>query len=308
MSTATVVAPRPNLSRLMAGYVEFTKPRIVMLVLVTGVPALLIAARGMPGAGVAIAGLTGTALAAMSAACFNHYYDRDIDGLMRRTASRPLPSGLIPASHAMILGIALGIAALAILARFTNLLAAALGLASIFYYAVVYTVWLKRRTPQNIVIGGAAGASAPMIAWAAVTGEVSLAAVLLSSIVFLWTPPHFWALALYRSDDYARAGIPMLPVTHGEAETRRQIVLYSWILVPATLALWPLGLVGPVYLIPAVLLGAEFLRRVHRLHGSGSIPDAVGTFRYSIVYLLLLYLALTADAILRYVVRGAAAG
>ena len=306
MSTATVVAPRANLSRVIAGYVEFTKPRIVMLVLVTGLPALLIAARGMPGARVALAGLIGTALAAMSAACFNHYYD--IDGLMRRTAGRPLPSGLIPPSHALILGFGLGIAALAILALFTNLLAAALGLASIFYYAVVYTVWLKRRTPQNIVIGGAAGASAPMIAWAAVTGEVSLAAVLLSSIVFLWTPPHFWALSLYRSDDYARAGIPMLPVTHGEVETRRQIVLYSWILMPATLALWPLGLVGPVYLIPAVLLGAEFLRRVHRLHRSGSIPDAVGVFRYSIAYLLLLYLALTADAIVRYVVPGTAAG
>ncbi len=308
MSTATVVAPRPNLSRLIAGYVEFTKPRIVMLVLVTGAPALLIAARGLPGARVALAGLIGTALAAMSAACFNHYYDRDIDALMRRTASRPLPSGLIPPSHAVILGFTLGIAALAILAAFTNLLAAGLGLASIFYYAVVYTVWLKRRTPQNIVIGGAAGASAPMIAWAAVTGEVSLAAVLLSSIVFLWTPPHFWALSLYRSDDYARAGIPMLPVTHGEAETRRQIVLYSWILVPGTLALWPLGLIGPVYLIPAVLLGVEFLRRAHRLHASGSIPDAVGLFRYSILYLLLLYLALTADAIVRYVVPGSAAG
>ena len=308
MSTASVVAPRPNLSRLIAGYVEFTKPRIVMLVLVTGAPALLIAARGIPSLRIALGGLAGTALAAMSAACFNHYYDRDIDGLMRRTASRPLPSGLIPPSHALMLGFALGIAALVILAVYTNLLAALLGLVSIFYYAVVYTVWLKRRTPQNIVIGGAAGASAPVIAWAAVTGEVSLAAVLLSSIVFLWTPPHFWALSLYRSDDYARAGIPMLPVTHGEAETRRQIVLYSWILVPATLALWPLGLVGPVYLIPAVLLGAQFLRLVHRLRGSGSIPDAVGVFRYSIAYLLLLYLALTADAIVRYVVPGSAAG
>jgi protoheme IX farnesyltransferase len=147
-----------------------------------------------------------------------------------------------------------------------------------------------------------------MIAWAAVTGEVGLAAILLSSIVFLWTPPHFWALSLYRSDDYARAGIPMLPVTHGEAETRRQIVFYSWILVPATLALWPLGLVGPVYLIPAVLLGVQFLRLVHKLRTSGSIPDAVGVFRYSIGYLLLLYLALTADAILRYVIPGTAAG
>ena len=303
MSTIDAVATRLSTRRLILAYVELMKPRIVMLVLVTGVPALLLAKRGMPDRMLAITTLLGIALAAASAACFNHYYDRDIDGLMRRTAARPLPSGLIAPSHAIVLGAVLGIAAVTVLAICANLLAAGLALASIFYYAVVYTVWLKRRTPENIVIGGAAGASAPLIAWAAVTGSVGLPAILLASIVFLWTPPHFWALALYRSEDYARANIPMLPVTHGAAETRRRIVLYSWILVPATLAFAAFGLVGPLYLVPATLLGIQFLRLVHRLARSGEIPDAVKVFRYSIAYLFLVYLALTLDAVVRFVIQ-----
>jgi protoheme IX farnesyltransferase len=291
---------RPSLARRLAGLVELTKPRIVLLVLVTGFPALFLAARGRPDLGLAIAALAGTALAAMSAAAFNHYFDRDVDSLMRRTSRRPLPAGVLLPGHAIALGVVLGVLALVVLGVFAGPLAAAIGLASIVYYAGVYTVWLKRRTPQNIVIGGAAGASAPLIAWAALTGNVGWGAVLLASIVFMWTPPHFWALALYRREDYARAGIPMLPVTHGEPETRRQIVLYTWILVPLTLALGALGLVGPIYMITAALLGAEFLRRVHRLHRTGAIPDAVATFRYSIAYLFLLYLALTIDALVRY--------
>jgi protoheme IX farnesyltransferase len=288
---------------MISAYVELMKPRIVVLVLVTGLPALLLAKRGMPNPVLALTTLLGIALAAASAACFNHYYDRDIDGLMRRTAARPLPAGLLPPSHAIVLGTVLGLAAIGLLAIYANLIAAGLALASIFYYAVVYTVWLKRRTPENIVIGGAAGASAPLIAWAAVTGTIGLPAILLASIVFLWTPPHFWALALYRSEDYARANIPMLPVTHGAAETRRRIVLYTWILVPATLAFAPFGLVGPLYLVPAALLGIQFLRLVHRLGRSGEIPDAVRVFRYSIAYLFLVYLALTLDAVVRFVIR-----
>ena len=180
-----------------------------------------------------------------------------------------------------------------------NLLAAAIGLASIFYYAIIYTVWLKRRTPQNIVIGGAAGASAPLIAWAAVTGHLSVAALVLAAIVFLWTPPHFWALALYRSRDYADAQVPMLPVTHGEAETRTQIVLYSWVLVACTLLLGPLGVAGPVYLVPAGLLGAYFIAHAVRLRRTQTLPDAMRLFRFSIVYLFLLYLLLTVDAVIR---------
>jgi protoheme IX farnesyltransferase len=304
VTTAPAVATPSSLRRLLAAYLELTKPRIVMLVLVTGLPALILAGKQAPAPALGFVTLAGIALAAASAACFNHYYDRDIDALMRRTATRPLPAGVVPPAHAVFLGATLGLAAIALLAAFANALSACLAAASIFYYAVVYTIWLKRRTSQNIVIGGGAGASAPLIAWAAVTGEIGLAAVILSAIVFLWTPPHFWSLSLYRCDDYIRAGIPMLPVTHGEVETRRQIVLYTWILVPVTLLLVPLGLVGPAYGVPAALLGLGFLYHVHKLQRSGAIPDAVRSFRFSIAYLFLLYLALTVDAVLRFVVHG----
>jgi protoheme IX farnesyltransferase len=288
-----------TLGRLAAGYMDLTKPRIVMLVIFTGLPALLMAGPGFPGARRFWAALAGTALAAASAAAFNHYYDRDIDARMRRTAGRPLPSGLLPPAHALGLGFLLAALAWWVLAGFANLLAAAIAMLSIVYYAVVYTVWLKRRTPQNIVIGGGAGASAPLIAWAAVSGEVALPAVLLASIIFLWTPPHFWALSLYRRDDYARAGIPMLPVTHGEAETRRQILLYALVLVTATLALWPLGVVGPVYGVPALGLGAVFLAMAARLRRTAAVPHAVQLFRFSILYLFLLFTCLTLDALFR---------
>jgi protoheme IX farnesyltransferase len=170
-------------------------------------------------------------------------------------------------------------------------------MASITYYALFYTVWLKRRTPQNIVIGGGAGASAPLIAWAAMTGTVALPAVLLAAIVFFWTPPHFWALSLYRRDDYARAGIPMLPVTHGEAETRRQILLYTIGLVPLTLLIVPFGIAGWIYGVPAVLLGAGFIGLAVRLHRAPSTPGAVALFRYSILYLFALYLCMAVDAL-----------
>jgi protoheme IX farnesyltransferase len=296
-----MVVARPSVGRLALAYLDLTKPRIVFLVILTGVPALLLAARGMPSPSVFWGTLLGTALAAGSAASFNHYFDRDIDGLMRRTASRPLPSGVLPPAHAVGLGVLLAALSWVTLTATSNVLAAAIGLISIFYYAIVYTVWLKRRTPQNIVIGGGAGASAPLIAWAAVTGGLDPAAVLMASIVFFWTPPHFWALALYRSDDYARAGIPMLPVTHGEAETRRQIVLYTLVLVPVTLALVLLGVAGPVYGVPAALLGAAFIFYALRLRRSGSVPHAVHLFRFSILYLFVLFMLLTADAVIAHV-------
>jgi len=172
-------------------------------------------------------------------------------------------------------------------------------MASIAYYALFYTVWLKRRTPQNIVIGGGAGASAPLIAWAAVTGEIGLVAWVLAAIVFFWTPPHFWALALYRRDDYARAGIPMLPVTHGEDETRRQIVVYTVLLLPVTLAAWLLGATGLLYAIPAALLGITFFVLAERLRRRPSVPRAVALFRFSILYLFAIFLFLTLDALAR---------
>jgi heme o synthase len=290
-------AARPGAMRLALAYLELTKPRIVSLVLFTGLPALLMARPGYPGARVFWGALAGIAAAAASAASFNHYLDRDIDALMKRTALRPLPAGMLPPSHALGVGFLLAAVAWWVLVSTANVLAASIAMASIVYYAVVYTAWLKRRTPQNIVIGGGAGASAPLIAWAAATGQVGLPAVLLASIIFLWTPPHFWALSLYRRDDYARAGIPMLPVTHGEAETRRQILIYSLILVPVTLALAGLGVVGPAYWIPASLLGALFIAFAVRLSRSGRVPHAIRLFRYSILYLFLLFGALTIDAL-----------
>jgi len=296
MSVAIAPARPAGLAR---AWLELTKPRIVALVLLTGTPALLMAGGGLPPPHVLWGAIAGITLAAASAASFNHYVDRDIDALMRRTAGRPLPSGRIPPWHALALGTALGLLSWIVLVATANLLAAALAIASIFYYAVVYSVWLKRRTPQNIVIGGGAGASAPLIAWAAVTGTVGLPAVIMAAIVFLWTPPHFWALSLYRRDDYARAGLPMLPVTHGEPETRRQILLYSLALVPTTLALLPLGAAGPVYGVPATLLGLAFVVQAERLRRSGATPHAVALFRFSILYLFLLFLTLLADAALR---------
>jgi protoheme IX farnesyltransferase len=279
-----------------SAWLELTKPRIVSLVLFTGLPALLLAARGWPESRVTWGALVGIALSAASAASFNHYFDRDIDALMRRTRTRPLPSGALPPVAAVALGLVLGVLAMAVLVVTTNLLAAAIALVSILYYALFYTVWLKRRTPMNIVIGGGAGASAPLIAWAAVTGSVGLPAILLASIIFLWTPPHFWALSLYRRDDYERAGIPMLPVTHGEPETRRQILLYTVVLVASTLAVAPLAGLGPLYTASAALLGALFVLLAERLRRAPSVPHAQGLFRYSILYLFVLFLVMSVDA------------
>ena len=253
----------------------------------------------MPSARVFWGALIGIALSAASAAAFNHYFDRDIDGLMVRTRTRPLPAGVLPPPAAAAFGLMLAWFSWVVLCVACNPLSAWIAMVSIFYYAVIYTVWLKRRTPQNIVIGGGAGASAPLIAWAAVTGTLEPAAIVLAGIVFLWTPPHFWALALYRNEDYVRANIPMLPVTHGLAETRRQILIYSLILVPATLSLGLLGVVGPLYLVAAGALGAVFIGFAWALRRSGSIPHAVRLFRFSILYLFLVYVALTLDAVVR---------
>ncbi len=279
--TLAVAGERPSALQVALAYLELTKPRIVLLVLFTGVPALLMAANGFPGAPRFFGTLAGIALAAASAACFNHWYDRDLDALMKRTARRPLPAGKIAPTHALAFGFALAAAAWVTLMAFGNLLAAVIGMLSIVYYAVIYTIWLKRRTPQNIVIGGGAGASAPLIAWVAVTGHLSVAAVLLAAI------------------DYARAGIPMLPVTHGEPETRRQILIYTLVLVPVTLALAPLGVAGPLYWVPAAALGAYFIVGAVRLLRTPSTPLAMHLFRYSILYLFALYLLLTVDAAAR---------
>jgi len=301
---SVALAPAGARRRVLA-YLELTKPRISLLVMVTAVPALLLAAGGFPGPLRFWGTLIGTVLAAGSAASFNHYVDRDIDALMRRTRMRPLPAGVLPPRDALVVGFTLATLAWGVLSACANLLAAAIAMASIVYYAVVYSVWLKRRTPQNIVIGGGAGASAPLIAWAAVTGRIELPAVLLAAIVFLWTPPHFWALALYRREDYLRANLPMLPVTHGEAETRRQILLYSLVLVPVTLAVAPLGGAGPTYWVPVTVMGGVFIFFAFSLWRSAEIPHAVRLFRYSILYLLLVFTFMAADATVRTLHRSA---
>jgi protoheme IX farnesyltransferase len=292
----SVALARPDARRLALAWLELTKPRIVLLVLLTGIPALLIAARGLPDPRTVVGALLGTALAAASAAAFNHVFDRDIDRVMARTRNRPLPTGLVSPAQAFAFATGLGIASWFVLDLWTNRLAALIGLASIVYYALVYTVWLKRATPQNIVIGGGAGATAPLIAWAAVTGTIELAAVALAAIVFFWTPPHFWALALYRREDYERAGIPMLPVTHGEEETRRQIVLYTLGLVPVTLVPAAIGAAGVLYAVPAAGLGAAFAWFAWRLWRTRETRRAVHLFRFSILYLFALFTALGVDA------------
>ncbi len=294
----TVAAPLARLDRrrIALATLELTKPRIVSLVLFTGLPALLLAAGHLPSPRVFWGALIGIALSAGSAAAFNHYFDRDLDGLMIRTRTRPLPAGVLPPAVAAALGLTLAWFSWVVLCVACNPLSALIAMASIFYYAVVYTVWLKRRTPQNIVIGGAAGAAAPLIAWVAATGHVALPAVLMSGIIFLWTPPHFWALSLFRREDYLRAGLPMLPVTHGEPATRRQILIYTVVLVAASIAVGPLAGLGSLTLGAALGLGAWFLVGAVRLWRAPSTARAMSLFRFSILYLFALFLAMTLDA------------
>ncbi len=294
----SVAVMQPSTTRTLRAWIELTKPRIVLLVLITGLPAVLLAAKGAPPPRVFWGAGIGITLAAAAAAAFNHYFDRDIDALMVRTRNRPLPSGTLPAAAAPALGLLLAWLSYVILTVACNPLAAMVAMLNVFYYSIVYTVWLKRRTPQNIVIGGGAGASAPIIAWVAVTGRVELPALLIAAIVFLWTPPHFWALSLYRREDYARANLPMLPVTHGEPETRRQILLYSVGLVLLTIVAGPLSGFGSLYLGAAVVLGALFLAGAVRLWRRPETVHAVQLFRFSIVYLFVLFLAMTVDAFL----------
>ncbi len=285
-------------------YVALTKPRIIELLLVTTVPAMVLATRDVPGtriaswAGLVVATLIGGTLAAGSANAINCYIDRDIDELMTRTRRRPLPAHDVDPENALIFGLALGVVAFAWLTLFANLLAAFLSLLAIAFYVVVYTLMLKRTTPLNIVIGGAAGALPPVIGWAAVTGNVAVPAVLLFLIVFYWTPPHFWALALRLSGDYAAAGVPMLPVVKGVPETGRQIVIDTVILVALTLVFAIVAGMGLVYTAGAVVLGALFLRRAWQLWRDGTGSGAIRLYRFSITYLSLLFALIVLDVLL----------
>jgi protoheme IX farnesyltransferase len=273
------------------------------LVVFTGLIGLMVA----PGSIHPVLGFTAVlciAVAAGACGAINMWYDRDIDALMRRTASRPIPAGRIEAGAALGFGITLAVGSVIVMGLAVNLTAALVLAASIAFYVFVYTMWLKRRTPQNIVIGGAAGAFPPVIGWAAVTGSVDLMAVVLFGIIFVWTPPHFWSLALWANDDYRRAGIPMLPVVAGARETRRQIVLYTLVLLPVTFLPWVLGFGGTIYAVSAGTLGAGFLLNVWRVANDRQDQDGVSltgdapakaAFKFSILYLFLLFGALAVD-------------
>jgi len=290
---------RPGLGRVAAAYVALTKPRIIELLLVTTVPAMVLAEGGLPSLLLVAATLVGGTLAAGGANAINQFVDRDIDEVMRRTRRRPLPSHTLPPSRALAFGIALGVAGFVWLAVLVNLLAAALATAGLLFYVFVYTLWLKRRSVQNIVIGGAAGAVPALVGWAAVTGRVGWPAVVLFMVIFLWTPPHFWALALRYERDYAAAGVPMLPVVAGTPATVRQIIVYAVATVAASLVLVPVAGMGWVYLVSAVGLGAWFLWAAVRVRTRATLPAAMALFRWSITYLALLFLAVAVDALLR---------
>jgi len=294
----TAEGGRPSLRDTVTAYYRLTKPRIVLLLLITTVPAMLLAARGLPSLWLILRTLVGGALAAGSANSINMYLDRDIDAIMRRTRQRPLPSHAIAPEHALRFGFVLGAIAFYFLAITVNVLAAVLALSAIAFYVFVYTMWLKRTTAQNIVIGGAAGAVPALVGWAAVTGTLAWPAVVLFGIVFVWTPPHFWALAMRFSGDYAAAGVPMLPVVRGEAETRRQILQYSLVLFATTLLLVPVGHMGPVYTIAAVALGGAFVYRALQVWRTGDDARTRRLFAFSILYLAGLFGAVGLDALL----------
>jgi protoheme IX farnesyltransferase len=305
MESATTKAPNlvrparsPAASALLAhvrDYVALTKPRIISLLLVTTVATMVVAAPDSLALSTVIWTMLGGYLAAGGAGAINHYLDRERDARMARTMARPLVAGRIEPIHGLEFGIALGALAFLQLAVTVNLLSAALALAGLLGYVFVYTMWLKPLTPQNIVIGGAAGAVPPLVGWAAATGGLTLDALYPFGIVFLWTPPHFWALSLLIKDDYARTGVPMLPVVRGDDVTRRQIVLYAVLLVAFTLAPVATGLFGAIYLAAALALGAGFLGLAVALQRRPSRPSALRLYLSSLAYLALLFGAMALD-------------
>lgn len=299
MSGRTPDSPNPLNSTprtsLFHQYLELTKPKVVALLVFTAIVGMLLATPALPPWNALIFGTLGIGLASASAAAINHLLDRRIDAIMARTAHRPLPSGQLGGRQVLVFALALGVLAMAILVLFVNVLTAVLTFASLIGYAVIYTLYLKRATPQNIVIGGAAGAAPPVLGWTAVTGEIHGHALLLFLIVFVWTPPHFWALALYRREDYARADIPMLPVIYGEQFTRLHVLLYTVLLLIVTILPWLTGMSGLFYLGGALVLGAGFLYYAVRLLNPPNEQFAMQTFAYSIVYLMALFAFLLID-------------
>jgi protoheme IX farnesyltransferase len=288
-------APSIAVGATWRDYLELTKPRVVALIMLTAIIGTLLATPGLPPLDALIFGNLGIALSAASAAAINHLLDRRIDARMARTRKRPLPTGHVTPARALAFALLLGVSSMLILVAFVNVLTAVLTFCSLILYAVIYTVWLKRATPQNIVIGGAAGAAPPVLGWVAVTNHIGYQPLLLFLIIFAWTPPHFWALAIARRHDYAKADIPMLPVTHGVEFTRLHVLLYTVILCLATLLPYMTGMSGLLYLGFALVLNARFLSQAIalKLYGRDELPMRM--FRFSITYLMWLFLGLLAD-------------
>jgi len=287
-------AARGRVRQVIADYVELTKPKVQSLLLLTTVCAMEVA--GDPSIGLIAVTVLGGYLSAGGAGAVNHYYDRDIDLQMPRTADRPVPSGRVSPRAALIYGIVLAALSFVLLTSAVNLLAASLAFSGFLGYVFVYTVWLKRRTPQNIVIGGAAGAVPPLVGWAAVTGELAGMPIYLFAIVFFWTPPHFWALSLLMKDEYARVGVPMLPVVKGEQETRKQILLYSILLYAVTQLPFCAGGLGAIYLVCSLVLGGMFIAYAVVLYRKADRGSALKLYLFSLAYLALLFGAMVLDA------------
>jgi protoheme IX farnesyltransferase len=280
--------------QVVADYVTLTKPRVQLLLLLTTVTTMYVA--GDPSIGLVLVTCLGGSLSAGGAGAVNHYYDRDIDARMARTATRPVPSGRVRPGAALAYGLVLQLLSFLVLALAVNVLSAVLALCGFLGYVLVYTMWLKRSTPQNIVIGGAAGAVPPLVGWTAVTGAIDPAAWYLFAIVFYWTPPHFWALSLLMKREYERVGVPMMPVVHGERETRRQILLYTGLLVVLTLLPVVFGFFGAIYGVVAAGLGTAFIVLAVRLQRRADRQSALRTYLYSLAYLAVLFVTMVVDA------------
>jgi heme o synthase len=287
-----------SIRETISGYIDLMKPHVTVLLLGTTLAAMAIAQRGLPPLGLVLATLLGGAMSAGSANCINCYIDRDIDQVMGRTQRRSLPSGKVQPTQALIFGLALGVGSFIILTVFVNLLSALLATSAILFYVFVYTIWLKRTSAQNIVIGGAAGAVPVLVGWAAATNTITLPAIWLFAIIFYWTPPHFWALSLLIQKDYEKAHIPMMPVVMGEPETRKQIFLYSLLLLAVTLVLFAMGAMGYLYLAAALVLGIILLYMAVRLLRDKTKKWARTLFWYSNCYLAMIFAAMVVDRVI----------
>lgn len=300
MSVTTSAVPVASLRRTVGAYVALTKPRIIELLLITTVPTMIVAARGLPPIGLMAATVIGGTLAAGGANAINMYVDRDIDRLMKRTRHRPLVTGAVTPRAALVFAVSLEVVAFLQLWLAVNLLSAALAVSATFFYVFVYTLWLKRTSRQNIVIGGAAGAVPVLVGWSAVTDRLALAPLILFAVIFLWTPPHFWALAVRYREDYAAAEVPMMPVVTSLGATARRILGYTVVLWAASLAFAPVAHMGPLYWGAAVVLGAIFVGHAVQLIRHQTPGQAMRLFGWSITYLTLLFVAMAADQLVRH--------